>query len=251
MSLLSNNLPLDTPFASVDYLQDPRFRIGPTDRTHRNESWVRGIVLHTTHGAYPQPLKPGLGVGGSALANLRYWNSSADYASAHLLIDRDGVVYQTADLFLEETWHATTVNAVTIGVEICQGSDGSLYQRQIDVAVALCDFLTARFGIQRQIPAPYEGKPITRLVAGGRDFVGVYGHRDQTVNRGRGDPGDLVMSALRAAGYEQYELARGEDLIVWKARQAELGLKADGIPGKRTCASLLAAGHQDGMWVAR
>lgn len=252
MSLILDGVSFPTPFHSTSWLEDTHFRIDANDRAMRPTGmWVRGITLHTTHGKYPQPLKPGLGKGGSALANLQYWNRSADYASAHLLVDRDGVIYQTADLVTEGTWHATTVNPVTIGVEICQGSDGSLYQGQIDTVVAMCDWLTATLGIQRQIPQNYENKPITRLVAGARDFVGIFGHRDQSANRGRGDPGDIVMSALHAAGYEQFNLTQNEDLIAWKKRQSDLGLVPDGVPGKRTVASLLSAGHKDGLWVQR
>jgi len=216
--------------------------------------WVRGIVLHTTHGKYPQTIHPGVGNAGGALANIKYWNRVPAYASSHLLVDADGRVIQTSDLITEQTWHATSVNAVTVGIEIVQGSDGSLFQGQIDTVVHLCDWLTARLGIQRQIPMAYAGKPIDRLVHGGLDVVGVVGHRDQTTNRGRGDPGDLVMDALVAASYERFDMQLGMDLAAWKDRQKFLGFplaSRDGVAGPRVVNALKAKGFVDGIWVRR
>ena len=241
-----------TPFASKSWLDDPAYRIGSSDRGARSaNAWIRGITLHTTHGKYPQPILPGLGRPGSALANIKYWNSNPAYASAHLLLDQDGTVCQCADLVTEQTWHATSVNPITVGVEICQGSDGSLYQGQIDVAVSMCDWLTAQLGIQRQVPLAWAGKPIQRLVDGAKDFVGIFGHRDQTSNRGRGDPGDYVMEALVAAGYERFDLNKSADRAAWQDRQKALNISADGLPGRGTVAALKAAGHKDGIWVQR
>ena len=249
--IVSAGVARQTPFASRSWQEDSRLRIGAADRAARLTSWVRGICLHTTQGRYPQPLIPGSGTPGSALANVTYWNRSPDYAATHLLIDQDGTVCQTADLVTEQCWHATSVNPVSVGIEVCQGSDGRLYQQQVTVAVALCDWLTELLGIQRQIPQAYGGKPLQRLVDGGKDVVGVYGHRDQTSKRGRGDPGDWLMEALLCAGYERYDLNAGADLAEWKVRQAALGLAQDGIPGPRTVAALKAAGHPDGIWVKR
>lgn len=251
--LILNGRSLATPFRSISYQEDPRFRV--KDRSARPTRWIRGIVFHTTQGRFPQPTLAGFGTGGSALANIKYWNRDPKYASAHLLVDRDGVVYQTADLIAEQTIHAEAVNGFTIGIEICQGGNGSIYSGQYDVSVALADWLTGQdeIAVQRQIPAPYTGHPVKRLVAGGRDVVGVYGHRDQTAGRGRGDPGDVLMEELVGHGYERFDFDAGEDLKVWKARQVALGLTAgiDGIPGPKTVAALKAAGKPGGIWVVR
>ena len=243
---------LATPFASVSYRENAAYRIGAADRSPRPKtSWVRGVTLHTTQGKHPQPLREGLGHGGAALANVKYWNAATGYASAHLLVDPDGVVYQTADLVSEQTWHATTVNPVTVGVEVCQQGDGALYAGQVDVVVALCDWLTKTLGIQRQIPRAYDGKVVARLAKGARDFVGVFGHRDQTSNRGRGDPGDLVMERLAQAGYERFDLEAEADKAEWRRRQAAVGVTPDGVPGAATVAALAAHGHADGIYVTR
>jgi len=240
---------IETPFASKSWLDDPAYRIANDKASRSANTWIRGITLHTTHGKYPQPIIPGMGMPGSALANILYWNRSPAYASAHLLLDQDGTVCQCADLVTETTWHATSVNPITVGVEICQAADGSLYQGQIDVAVSLCDWLTVQLGIQRQVPQAYANKPIQRLVDGARDFVGIFGHRDQTSDRGRGDPGDFVMDALVKAGYERFDLDRLEDRTAWRERQARLGIVADGLPGKATVAALKS--NPDGLWVRR
>jgi hypothetical protein len=177
---------------------DPALRATAHGGGPRGAPWVRSVVLHTTRGvpggrdARPQVLHAGAGAPGGAAANAHYWHGlKADaYAGAHLVVDADGSVLCTADLVREQTWHATSVNGVSVGVELVQGADAGLYTVQLDAAVRLCDFLAARLGIQRQYHAPYRGSahPVPRLAAGGADCVGFFGHRDQTSNRGPGDP---------------------------------------------------------------
>ena len=147
MALIVSGKALETRrFQSKNWKDDEHFQLNEFNRAPRPQGmWVRGIVLHTTHGTSPQPILPGKGNAGGALANIKYWNSLANtshanhknnYASAHLLVDRDATVIQAADLS-EQTWHATSVNPVTIGIEVVQGSDGSLYEDQIKSTVAM------------------------------------------------------------------------------------------------------------------
>jgi hypothetical protein len=167
------------------------------------------------------------------------------------VVDYDGAVSCCADLLRTATYHAGAVNNVTIGIEIAQGSRAELYAGQLEAVVVLCDWLTKRFGIQRQIPDGYHG-PIERLETGARDFVGVFGHRDCSVTRGAGDPGDEIFRLLAAAGYEAWNLAQRQDISVWKARQHQLGLlTCDGIPGPSTVAALALAARPGGLWVKR
>jgi hypothetical protein len=248
---------------------DPRLRLrigqpnGGNDGRQRRTRWVRSIILHTTKGIpggkdhRPQEIRPGRGPGGlHAESVARFWSTSELASGAHLVCDFDGTWVCLADLATECAYHATTVNDVSIGIEICQGNAAELYEGQLDSVVAMVDFLTACFGIQRQIPAGYSG-PIPRLESGGDDCVGVFGHRDQTDNRGPGDPGDAAMAWLARAGYERLDFQRGQDLAVWTTRQHDLnrhhgpGLVEDGIPGPDTVARLAQLGYGHGLWTEK
>ncbi len=247
----------------IDERRIPRLSRARDSRT-RSTKWVRGIVLHTTKGIpggrdrRPQVIHPGMGAASEYdIKCARYWSSSTELSGAHLVVDSDGTIVCTADLSSECAFHAGPANDVSIGVEIYQGDDAGLYADQLEVVVALCDWLTRRFGIQRQIPNRYRGRPFTRMAAGARNVVGVYGHRDVSDNRGHGDPGDAIFERLAAAGYERRDFEVGEDLEVWKGRQnmlaIETGLRLDldGIPGPGTQKALLAAGRRHGQWVQR
>ena len=260
MSLIIDGRPEDVPgLRTVSWVDDPRIPrlAGHADSRRRTTRWIRGICLHTTKGIpggkdrRPQQIRPGFGPAGDRGLNVaRYWSTSPLQSGAHLVVDFDGEIVQCADLQLDAAFHAGPVNDVTIGVEIYQGSDAELYEEQLATVVKLCDFLTRRFGIQRQIPLWYCG-PLTRLESGGRNVVGVYGHRDATGNRGLGDPGDAIFDLLSEAGYERYAFRDDADRPMWKFRQLGLGIEADGIPGPATVRALIADGHPHGMWVRR
>lgn len=254
--LIANGKQFETArFVSRNFREDITLRIGAGDRTPRT-TWVRNIGAHTTHGKWPQSILSGRGKSGGGLANITFWNRDPKYASAHLLIDRDAAVLQTADLITEETYHATSTNPYSIGIEVVQGGDGSIYEDQITTFVYLCDWLTAldvddKIAIQRMVPLAYTGKVIDRLHDGGRDYCGVFGHRDQTHDRGRGDPGDWLMEALVSAGYERFDLQHEADKAAWKDRQRFIGVSADGVPGRDTRRKLKEKGYEHGQWVRR
>lgn len=233
------------------WADDPRLRLKMGEDGRRRPAtvrWIRAIGLHTTLGL-PFDLKAsgaprileGAGPATSVERDtVKWWSVDARHAGAHLIVDFDGSVSCLADLRAEETYHAGPVNPYTIGVEIAQRRDGALFEDQLTAVVVLCDWLTERFRIQRQIPASYvQGIVIPRCAAGGRDVVGVYGHRDATLSRGYGDPGDAVFARLEAAGFERLHFRTGEDLDVWKLRQRYLGCDVDGIPGPDTAASIV------------
>lgn len=261
-----------------NFHDEPAFRLRMgNDGCPRPGRHVLALTYHSTHGVpgghdnRPQRLLPGAGPpGGAAEANIRYWTSSSASGGAHILIDFDGQVICTADLVTEETYHATSVNGVTVGFEIVQGLTDTpavdaphgyafFYQKQIDVAVILGDFLTRRFRRQRQVQAPYHGSshPVPRLVAGGKDCIGVYQHRDQTSDRGPGDAGDFVLKAFLDAGYEAVDFAASTDLKLWSTRQAALnqigaGLMIDGVPGTATTDAIERYYQKaHGLWVQR
>jgi hypothetical protein len=254
MSFIVDGKAEPTPgMLSYSFLDDEKYRLTSEDRAARPKVRVRSIVLHTTQGKWPQAVWPSARAGGGALANIHHWSKDKRCAGSHLLVDQDGVVICAADLASEQTWHATTINAYSIGIEIVQRSDGSLTRPQLEAVVLACDWITRRFRIQRQTPDAFRGA-VKRLVDGGRNFVGVCGHRDQSNNRGRGDPGDVVFDMLDEAGYERFNVLANGDLAAWKPRQAALGFAGkdvDGIPLNATCDALERAGHKWGLWTPR
>jgi len=243
---------------STCYLDDSSLGLTAEDCRNRSAVWIRGIVLHTTRGIpggrdlRPQVILPGIGASSDAGHRVAScWAAAGRAGGAHLVVDYDGQVSCCADLLRTATYHAGAVNNVTIGIEVAQGSRAELYAGQLDLVVQLVDWLTKRFGIQRQIPDGYHG-PIERLELGARDFVGVFGHRDSSNNRGQGDPGDEIFRLLEAAGYERWDLLQRQDIGAWKSRQHALGIEpADGVPGPMTVVALAAAGHRGGLWVPR
>lgn len=235
-----------------------RLKMGQDGRERPKGAWVRQIILHTTKGIpyhkdpRPQKIIPGKGRPSSRGAGLvKMWSRDGKYSGAHFLVDHDGTVYQFADAASEMTYHATTVNIRSIGIEMYQGPAAELYTEQLEATADLVDSLTAHFRIQRQMPDQYRG-PINRLANGGKDCVGVFGHRDQTSNRGAGDPGRAIMDVLAERGYEKFNFASGEDLSVWINRQHKLGIyqgSIDGIPGPHTCEALRRIGYGFGLYV--
>ncbi|WP_394825044.1 peptidoglycan recognition family protein [Pendulispora albinea] len=197
----------------LSWHDDPalRLKIGEDGARRPPGTWIRALVLHTTRGIpggtdrRQQKILPGLGPArGTARSVNSWWSTNGKSAGAHLVVDFDGAVACLADLVTEQAYHATSVNPHTIGIEIAQGSDAELYEGQLNAVVRLVDWLTERFSIPRQIPDRYRG-PLPVLQHGGRDVVGVYGHRDQSAARGAGDPGDAVFEHLAAAGYERVD----------------------------------------------
>jgi hypothetical protein len=245
-----------------NFLDNPKLHLAPDDQRARSESerrWIRAIVLHTTGGIpggknlTEQVIHPGFGPSSRAGERIvgDWTHDHARPGGAHLIIDFDGRVYCCADLLATAAYHAETANGSSVGIEIAQGKDASLYDGQLDVAVAVVDWLTERLGIQRQFHGPYQGGAVGRLTGILID-TGVFGHRDLTNKRGKGDPGDAVFAKLQAAGYECFDFSHGEDLDSWRHRQFDMGmLHVDGIPGPGTRAALFKAGHPSGMWVSR
>jgi hypothetical protein len=283
MTSAATGLVIDGKFVPVpgvrveNWHDNPAHRLRmPNDGRSRLGTRINAVVIHSTHGVpggsdqRPQRVLPGARPSGDgAEANIRYWTRSDANAGAHIILDFDGQVICTADLAREETYHATSVNDVTVGIELVQGLSSIpvpdaphgyafFYEKQLAVLVAVVDVITASLRIQRQIQSPYHGsaKPVERLVHGGKDCVGVYMHRDQTSNRGPGDAGDCVLEAFLRAGYEPVDFAAGADLEVWRKRQLALVaagavLTVDGVPGPITSRALEAFGHARGMWVQR
>lgn len=218
------------------------------------------LIMGHTHKGIAGKVLPGSGTGTStAKALVRYQTNTDRKVSWDYTCDNNGVIYCQNDPTKKASWQAGSVNGISLGFEMIQADNGDLYEVQIEKMVLLIDALTSLLGIQRQIPWDKKGnRPkksvCPRLQAGGRDVTGFAGHRNQTVDRGPGDPGDAIYLALQKAGYECFELNDNEDLQVWKGRQKTLGFtdaQCDGVPGAKTVAALKATGYKHGIYVRR
>lgn len=215
-------------------------RIDRGDCTARS-TWVRQVIVHTTAGAWPQPILPGAGPGGEGARYADIWQSDPAHSAAHLVVDSAGTVACLADLVTTTAYHAEGSNPWSIGIEMFQGIGGLLHQATIDATAVLVAAICDAVGIPEQMPrGPYRGAPIDRMEVtgptvptgrrqlGGPSCVGVLGHRDNTSARGRGDPGDAIWTALAALGFEDLDYHGGEDLDVGRARQRALNAAANG-----------------------
>jgi hypothetical protein len=247
-----------TDLDCTNFLDVPELHLRKEDYRYRQRSSILQVVLHTTKGIpggadlRPQEIRPGFGphVGAGELCN-RWWSKDPTPAGAHLVVDHDGQMYCLADLQRDAAQHASQANQTSIGVEIYQGRDAELYEGQLDAVVKLCDWLTRRFQIQRQIPHRYLG-PVRRLLDNVDDVVGVLGHRELSRARGAGDPGSRIFYRLGNAGYEPLDFDLSVDRDIWRRRQRDMNIEpADGIPGPKTAAALRLAGRRHGLWIPR
>lgn len=230
----------------------PWLRLSPGDYKMRQTKWVRQIVLHTTRGIAPQTIRPGRGKGGRDRVVAEFWRNDPNHSAAHIVVDSDGSVACLGDLATVCAYHATTANDWSVGIEIAQEPDGSLYEVQLASTVAVCRVICEAMGIPYQMHhAAYRNAPVERLVPGGRDCAGIYGHRDQTDRRGLGDPGGAIYARLRADGCEGFDFQKREDLDKWIGRQIKLramgeAVDVDGICGPGTMAAMRRRGFKTG-----
>jgi hypothetical protein len=232
-------------------------RLDRGDCTSRH-AWIRQVIVHTTGGHWPQPILADPGPGGEAARYADIWQTDPVHSAAHLVVDSAGTVACLADLVEITAYHAEASNPWSIGIEMVQGKDGSVHQATIDATARLVAAICDTIGIPEQCPCgPYRGAPLRgmefvgptgRHQIGGANYVGVFGHRDNTSARGRGDPGDAIWTALAALGFEGIDYDSGKDIEIGKARQAALvargaRLEVNGLVGP----SSLAAARQQGF----
>lgn len=257
MSITINKIKEEIPgVKTVSWMDnDPKVKY-VTDKNKRTRT-PRVIVAHTHEGILGT-LLDGLGPNTTIDERLASYQTQTDrMVSWDYTGDKNGDVTCQNDPMVDYTWHGNGTNPVSVGIEMIQNlPTGDLYKEQIAKMVLFIDYLTARLGIQRQIPwDKTKNKPVlTQLkrAATCDDFVGIVGHVNVTSNKGPGDPGPWLFLALKEAGYELFDVSSEEDKKTWKQRQQQLGVTAvDGIPLTATVAALKAVGKKHGMWVAR
>lgn len=269
MSITINNKKYDVPNLNTLSWNDENSKIKyVTDKDDRKRR-IRLIILHT-HEGIRGDLLDGFGPNTTMDERLASYQTSTDrYVSWDGTIDQNGDVIWQNDPKKHYTWQAGNpqINQISLGLELIQKlvkengvERGHLWKGQLEKTVLLLDFLTAKLGIQRQIPwDKSKNKPCLIQIPrfqkdGGANVVGIAGHVNLTTNRGPGDPGPYIFEALKDAGYELFDVSSGEDLMVWKQRQISLGMshrEADGIPLDNTITLLKAKGHKHGMFVSR
>lgn len=199
---------------------------------------------------------------GGARDTVEYWQHARDrkgnptpVSGTQLVTGHDGSTVCTADLWRFIGWHGHQANDRSWGHEIKETPGGYVNRAALEAAVAVTLVDTVAIGVQWQCPKSYrEGHPLERFTNGGRDLIGVFGHRDVTQQRGYHDPGDAVFAMLVVRGFEAFDFAAGQDLDVWAMRQEwlrDLGLYAgsiDGVPGQMTRSALLQLGYPGGIF---
>lgn len=226
-------------------------RLDPADYRQRKTTWIRQIIVHGTRGGWPQAIRPGAGAGGRDKVVAEFWRGDPEHSAAQLVVDTDGTVACLCDLAHVAAYHATVSNDWSIGIEMAQVGESEVYEATLAATVRLVRALCYHFAIPFQMPTAYQGKPLERMLTGGKDCVGVFGHRDNTTRRGRGDPGDAIMAALEQATAERMDFDRDQDIMMWKLRQAKLNamgetLTVDGICGPGTMAAMRRHGFESG-----
>ncbi len=236
------------------------------DYTPRKTTWVRQVIVHTTGGNWPQPIRPGGGNPGHAKQIADMWRGADRgggekvHSAAQIIVDFDGSIACLCDLARIAAYHAEGSNGWSIGIEMSTMPDGSIYSATLDATVMLLEALTLSgkpgsglFPIPSQIPKqPYKNQPLLRIETGtgatrhnlgGPDCVGVFGHRDNTSNRGFGDPGDEIFKRLIAVGFEAVDFDLKQDIALGRQRQAALNaggesLTVDGIVGPASISAM-------------
>lgn len=246
--------------------------LGADDYAMRPSLYVQQIIVHTTGGHWPQPVIAGKGPSGHAKDVAEDWRGTNRgggervHSGAQLLIDYDGTAYCLVDLMRCAAYHAEMSNARSVGIEMCTLPNGSIYGATLDTCAVLVALLawsgldgSGLLPIPFQMPrGPYRNAPLRRMETGsgktrhqlgGPDCVGVFGHRDNTSERGAGDPGDEIWRRIAALGAEGMDYDGGEDLIIGKARQAALNrqgaqLVVDGMVGPGSIGAARRLGYR-------
>lgn len=223
MSLVFDGKKVDIEgIESASFLDDKKYAF-----TNKRDFTVRkvkpqSICLHTRMGVWPQILVNE--------TKDRRWDelgvkrASADerVASWHISIDSDGSFVCHLDLITIEAYHCSQVNPYSIGIEMYQELDGTITEATLNTAAKICETICNELSIAKQFPSSnsiivefarpdgkaHKTKKRAYMAGGlsGKEFFGVFGHRNATRNRGKGDPGDLVFDKLAKLGFIRLDI---------------------------------------------
>jgi hypothetical protein len=252
--LLMAGLVVPVPGHTVINRDDARWaHLDPGDGNPRSRKPTQ-IVLHKTIADDPEVVLLSSGPSGGAERTAEFWQDDPQHSGAHIVIGEDGVIACLADLVFWEAYHATVANHYSIGIEMREQPGGRVYIATLQACVAVVGVICEHLAIPLQHPDRYNGHPLARLVKGGPDFYGIYGHRHNTERRGRWDPGDLIFKMLRdELGSEAFDLDSFSDLKAWRRRQDYLNsvhgehLVIDGLAGMGTLSAMHRHGYASGM----
>lgn len=206
-------------------------------RLRAQSEWVRQVIFHSTWGGKPHRIMPGAGPTGGDKQTLDYFRITPEgkkkSSASQIVIGADGRIACACDLRKVAAFHATMSNNWSIGIEMFQFNDGRIYEATLDAGVKLAQALCCGtgamlddgrpwegFGIPFQTDGqPYRDRPLLRMIDGGPNMAGIFGHRNNTTDRGWGDPGDEITVRLAAAGCELLDFEGEQDLKLWRMRQ--------------------------------
>lgn len=223
MSLVFDGVRVDIPdIDSACFLDNPRF--GFTDKRDFKvrKDTPTSICLHTRMGVWPQKVVKQVKNRRWDEVGVRRGNSDDRTASWHISIDADGSFVCHLDLITTEAYHASQTNPYSIGIEMYQTLDGTITEATLNTAVKICDVIVDYLGLKKQFPTSdkicqafarpdgkwhkYRKRAYMRGGKSGKGFSGVFGHRNATRNRGKGDPGDVIFEMLESAGYKPVDV---------------------------------------------
>lgn len=205
MPLIVAGKQIAAPLAVVDFLQDPTTAMARpwNTRPRRGERPV-GIVLHAQHAPADGKRqrvhdRQAAATELTARALIAEWRRRRAFVGGHLVLDGDGSAYCCADLAEEAAFHAPGCNGSTVGLFVSTARDASVFAAQLVALPLLVGAVSDALDIPRRVAYPYRGR--ARVGIAGE--AGVWGYRDCAEDR-PGDPGDLLVGALAAAGWEKF-----------------------------------------------
>jgi hypothetical protein len=210
---------------------------------------VQQAVIHSTKGDEPQRVIAGAGPGGMAERTFRYWTRDPVHSAAQVVIDNNGDLACGADLAEVCAYHATVSNEYSFGIELYQEADNGIYEAVYATLTKALPIILDALAIPYFVVAdPYAGHPLRRFLDGAPDFYGVLGHRHNTEQRGRGDPGDEAFRRMIAGGGEPVIAESHQDIALSRARQRTLNamgghLDVDGLAGAASIAEAKRQGY--------